>query len=545
MTWLLLISAVLFALAYRWYGNFLNRRFRLDRDRLTPAFDQQDGVDFVPTRASVVFGHHFSSIAGAGPIVGPILAGMYFGWGPTWLWIVLGSIFVGGVHDFGAAFISVRNRGKTIAESAKTLIGPQTGRLFLVFVLLALIYVIIVFLDLTAATFQATPAVATASGWFVAVALLFGWVLRQSKLPFWAQLLIFVPLTWAGLAVGQFFPADLINQRETWVLLLLGYCLIAATLPVSVLLQPRDFLSATFLYGLVVLGLGGTLLSFGQPIHLDVFTGWKSEQAGMLMPVLFITVACGACSGFHSIVASGTTARQIESEGDVRKVNYGAMLVEGLLAVFALATLAILGPDELAGTGNNAVKIFATGAAKFMAQIGVPPSWGATFASLAVTTFLLTTLDTCTRLSRFLVEELVGQRNQMTRWLGTVTVLIAPGALAFTTIDGQPVWKAVWPLFGATNQLMAALALVTVLVYLKRNRIRYGFIVVPALIMIVMPLAALFLIWQEQGTFSLLGAIALGMIALGLVVVAMAARTVLRREPDAPALDDGLSTSQP
>ncbi|MDP0499776.1 MAG: carbon starvation CstA family protein [Verrucomicrobiota bacterium JB022] len=544
MTWLLLLSAVLFALAYRWYGRFLNRRFGLQNERRTPAHDQQDGVDFVPTRTSVVFGHHFSSVAGAGPIVGPILAGLYFGWGPAWMWVVFGSIFVGGVHDYGAAFISVRNKGKTIAECAKTLIGPQTGRLFLLFVLLALIYVIIVFLDLTAATFQATPAVATASGWFIAVAVAFGWVLRRSKLPFWAQLLIFVPLTWLGLALGQWFPADLFNQRGTWVALLLGYCFVAAILPVNVLLQPRDFLSATFLYGLVILGVGGTLLSFGQPVHLEVFRGWESETAGPLMPVLFITVACGACSGFHSIIASGTTARQLNEEADVRRVGYGAMLVEGMLAVFAIATLAILGPEQLAATGQNAVSIFAVGASQFMNKLGVPVTWGTTFASLAVTTFLLTTLDTCTRLGRFLLEELLGQRSRATRWLGTVAVLAGPAALAFTTIDGQPVWKAIWPVFGATNQLLAALALVTVLVYLKRRQIRYGFVIVPALVMTVMPLLSLYLTWRDQGTFSLMGGISLGMIVLGVIVVTMAVRTIIRPEPNAARPEASLSPTQ-
>ncbi|MDP0501862.1 MAG: carbon starvation CstA family protein [Verrucomicrobiota bacterium JB022] len=540
MTWILLISALVFALAFRWYGRFLDRRFQILPARKTPAHVQQDGVDFVPSRASVVFGHHFSSIAGAGPIVGPILAGLYFGWGPTWMWILLGAIFVGGVHDYGSAFISVRNRGKTLAESARSLIGPTTGNLILLFVLLTLIYLIVVFLDLTAATFEATPAVATSSGWFVVVALIFGLTLRKTSMPFWAQLLVFVPLTWFGLALGHWFPADW-GSRDLWVGLLLAYCFLAAVLPVNVLLQPRDFLSATFLYGLIVFGLGGALLAIDQPVELAFFSGWETEAAGPLVPILFTTVACGACSGFHSVVASGTTARQLNTETDVRRIGYGGMLVEGLLAVFALATLAILRPDQLQQTGSNAVQIFATGSSVFMARLGIPPVWGLTFASLAVAAFLLTTLDTCTRLGRFILEELCGCQNTLTRWAGTAAVLVLPAALSFTTIDGQPVWRAVWLLFGATNQLMAALSLVTVLVYLKRRRIKYGFLLVPAVLMVVMPLTALFLIVRAQGGLSLLGLLALGMIILGCVVVTMAARSVFKSRKHLKPLGADLS----
>ena len=524
MTALLLFSLLFFALAYRFFGAFMDRRCGVDDARPTPAHRLRDGVDYVPTRASILFGHHFSSIAGAGPIVGPILAAMYFGWGPTWLWILLGAAFVGGVHDYGAATISARSGGKSIAEAMRTIVGQRTGRLFALFVLLALLYVVIVFLDLTATTFAATPSVATASGWFIWVALLFGWILARTRLSFVTAILIFVPLTYAGLAAGHYFPAPEIG-KNAWAALILVYCFVAAILPVQVLLQPRDFLSSTFLYLLMAAGVSGVFVS-SHAIQIDLFSGWNHPQAGSLVPILFITVACGACSGFHSMVASGTTSKQLDRESDIRRVSYGAMLVEGVLAVFALGTIAILTLDERASAGTP-VAIFAEGAGKFMAALGIPAHLGREFSLLAVSTFLLTTLDTCTRLSRFLLEEFLQRRDRITRMGGTAAVLVLPALAVFQAIDGKPAWQAVWPLFGATNQLMAALALLTFLVFLKSARIRHGFVVPAAAVMVVMPLWALALMAAGNGPLSLLGGIATGMFLLGGFVTVMAVRFVL------------------
>lgn len=520
---LLLLSLVFFALAYRYFGRFMDRRCGIDDARPTPAHTLKDGVDYVPARSSILFGHHFSSIAGAGPIVGPILAGMYFGWGPTWIWILLGAAFVGGLHDYGSAYISTRTGGKSIAEAMRNIVGQRTGRLFALFVLLALIYVIIVFLDLTAATFSQTPEVATASGWFITMALLFGWILRRSKLPFLAAIGLFVPLTYLGLALGHFFPAPLL-ESQTWALIVLGYCFVAAILPVQTLLQPRDFLSSTFLYLLMATGLAGVLFS-RHDLQIAAFSGWNHPQAGTLIPILFITVACGACSGFHSIVSSGTTSKQLSRESDIRRINYGAMLVEGVLAVFALGTLAILSQAEQTAAGTP-VAIFASGAAKFMGSLGLPIELSREFTLLAVSTFLLTTLDTCTRLSRFILEEFMGIRSNRTRLLGTAAVLVLPALAAFQTINGQPAWKAIWPLFGATNQLMAALALLTFLVFLKSARIRYGFVYPAAAIMVVMPLSALALMTAQHGVLSLLGGISFGMLLLGGFVTFMSVRYI-------------------
>ena len=521
---LFIFSLAFFALAYRFFGAFMDRRVGIDKERMTPAHSQRDGVDYVPTRASILFGHHFSSIAGAGPIVGPILAATYFGWGPTWLWILLGAAFVGGIHDYGAAYISTRTGGKSIAEAMRSIVGSLTGRLFALFVLLALVYVIIVFLDLTASTFTEMPTVATASGWFILTALIFGQVLLRSRLPFWAVLLIFVPLTYAGLAIGHYFPAPAIGNH-TWAVIILVYCFVASILPVQMLLQPRDFLSSTFLYVLMLGGILGVFFS-NQPMHLDFITGWDHPQGGSLIPFLFITVACGACSGFHSIVSSGTTSKQLNCETDIRRVNYGAMLVEGVLAVFALGTLAILTLEE---RGATPVATFAIGASRFMSAIGLPEALGREFSLLAVSTFLLTTLDTCTRLSRFILEETLQTRSNLTRWLGTAAVLVLPAVAVFQTIDGQPAWRAVWPLFGATNQLMAALALLTFLVFLKSRSIAYGFILPATVIMVVMPLSALASMSLSNGLNSLIGGISSAMFLLGGFVTFMSVRYVLTR----------------
>ena len=532
LPFILISSCILCFLAYRFYGNFLTDRCQLDDEVKTPAFEKEDGVDYSPTRASVLFGHHFSSIAGAGPIVGPILAATYFGWGPTWIWILVGAILVGGVHDFGSTLMSVRNGGRSIADTMRGLVGEGAGKLFMLFVILALVYVIIVFLDLTANTFTKQPAVATASGWFIAVAVIFGFLMRSGKFSLVQLALLFFPLTFAGLAVGHYFPMVELD-KSLWIWLTLGYCFIAAVLPVGLLLQPRDFLSAGFLYAILGLGLVGMLIS-GENMHMPAFSGWESEKLGMLVPFLFITVACGACSGFHSIVSSGTTSKQIKIESDVRRISYGGMLVEGVLAVFAMGCVAVLTISER-DAGGTPVGLFAAGASKFFGAVGIPRVLGAEFAMLAISTFLLTTLDTCTRLTRFLIEELFSWRNQASRFLGTFGALVLPALLVFQQFPGvdgslQPAWKAIWPLFGATNQLLAALALLTFVVFLKASRVGYGFALLPAIIMIVMPMTALAIMIQKFGIGTMLGGTAAGMFVLGFFLMVTSWRRLTRSD---------------
>ncbi len=516
---LVVATCILLYLAYRFYGSFLVKRCRIDDSRPTPAETMEDGVDYVPTRASIVFGHHFSSIAGTGPIVGPILAALYFGWGPSWIWIIVGSIFIGGVHDFGSLLMSIRNKGQSIATTSRELVGPVTGRLFIIFVLFALIYVLVVFIDLTANTFTTSPVVATASGWFVFAALAFGFLVARTRLTFLWAIVIFVPITFLGLAVGEYVPAPTLD-KNVWLAVVMVYAAVAAVMPVQLLLQPRDFLSSFFLYAVLISGVLGVL--FGMPaIEGAAFKGWVNESASpiYLVPALFITIACGACSGFHSVVASGTTSKQIRKESDIRKIGYGGMLVEGLLATLSLGTIAVLSTADIdAMTARDPVSIFAAGLGKILSPFGFAGAHARDFALLAVSTFLLTTLDTCTRLCRFLVEELFEWRNKTSRYLGTILVLILPALLVFQTYNGQPAWKATWPLFGSTNQLLSSLALITFAVYLRTNRIKAGFVLYPAIAMLTMPLAALAFMAFEHGWNSLLGMASILMLLLGIFV---------------------------
>jgi carbon starvation protein len=521
---LIVATCVLLYLAYRFYGAFLIKRCEIDDGRPTPAQTMTDGVDYVPTRSSIVFGHHFSSIAGSGPIVGPILAALYFGWGPAWIWIVVGSVFIGGVHDFGSMLMSIRNKGQSIATTSRRLVGPLTGRLFIVFVLFALIYVLVVFIDLTANTFTNRPSVATASGWFVLAALAFGFVVARTRFTFAKAIILFVPITFLGLVVGHYLPAPSID-KNTWLLIVMVYAAIAAVMPVHLLLQPRDFLSSFFLYAVLIAGVVGVVI--GLPaIEAPVFKGWINESASpaYLVPALFITIACGACSGFHSIVASGTTSKQIKTESDIRKIGYGGMLVEGLLATLSLGTIAVLSAADFSALqARDPISIFAAGIGKILSPFGLDDSLIRDFALLAVSTFLLTTLDTCTRLCRFLVEELFEWRSSTSRYLGTILVLALPAFLVFQTYNGQPAWKATWPLFGSTNQLLAALALVTFAVFLRTNKIKSNFVLIPAIVMLIMPLVALsFMAYdtaQELGEWmNVISIASLVMLVLGIFV---------------------------
>lgn len=531
---LLIVTCVIAGLAYRFYGGFLDRKMDINDARPTPAVAVNDGVDFVPTRASVVFGHHFSSIAGAGPIVGPIVAAAAFGWGPTWLWVLLGAILVGGVHDFGSTVVSLRYGGRSIVEALRTLVGERTGKIFLLFVLLTLIYVIIVFLDLTASSFVQTPPVATASGWFILTALGFGAMMRIPRISHALVIGFFVPLTYLGLVIGHYFPAPSLS-KEFWIGVISVYCFFAAILPVNTLMQPRDFLSATFLYAIMIVGIAGALLNRGQ-FDLPFYIGFQSENLGMLVPFLFITVACGACSGFHSMVASGTTSKQLRRESDVRKVAYGGMLVEGVLATFAIGCVAVAG-----GLQGNPVSTFAQGAAVFFSALGIPTKLGSEFAMLAVSTFLLTTLDTCTRLARFLIEELFNWSETTSRIGTTLFVVILTTWLTlqqFTGMDGKPTpaWQALWPLFGATNQLLAALALVAVTVFLRSRRISIVFAALPALFMIAMPLTAMTTMALDAKYDTLLRSGAAIQIVLSVFIIAMSLRyLVLPSQQEATA----------
>jgi carbon starvation protein len=507
MLTLLLIAVVLFVVAYRFYGAFLDRQFNMNPARKTPAHAQYDGMDFVPAKTPVLMGHHFSSIAGAGPIVGPIIAVAFFGWLPAVLWIVLGSIFIGGVHDYSALVISIRNKARSIAQVAKRMMSPLAHRLYLAFIWLAMVYVLVAFVDLTASGFVSDGGVASSSGMYVVLAVLMGLVVYRSRLSLLGASIIFVPLVFAAIYFGQHIPIGPLpalvhgDPKSTWTVILLGYCFVASVTPVWILLQPRDYLSSFLLLACIVGGLGGIVV--GHPsLNTPAFTGFDSN-IGFLFPALFITIACGACSGFHSIVASGTTAKQLNDERNARPVAYGSMLTEGLLALIAVGAIVVAGG---ALDGQSPPAIFASGMGTFLGSLGVPKALGTSFGLLALSTFLLTTLDTCTRLGRYIFEEFIGVWSRTWHVVATAATLILPLWLALTEFHDAtgkviPAWQAIWPVFGATNQLLGALALLTTAVWLKRTGRRTIYVFLPMLFMLAVTLLALaMLVWQDGPT---------------------------------------------
>ena len=560
---LLLSAIVLFVLAYRFYGAWIARKLRLDDAHAVPSEYMYDGTDYVPAKTPVLFGHHFSSIAGAGPIVGPILAGLFFGWLPVVVWIVLGSILVGGVHDFGSMVASIRHKARSIAELAKDYMTPLSFRLFLAFIWLTMVYIIVVFIDLTAVSFIDTrdaaghetaqgTGVAVAAGSFLVLAILLGLVNNRTRMPVWASTLIFVPalLLVVGLSSlihsdGGYIPALFSEPKHLWILVLLAYCLIASVTPVWILLQPRDYLSSFLLYltvlggglGILVATLGGgfqvtwpVLVDSGHPVFSEV------AHLGPLFPILFITVACGACSGFHSIVSSGTTAKQLARESDARRIGYGGMLVEGVVAIIALGT--IMGLSFGAGAlRSDPVGLFSAGIGQFFGALGIPVRYGTMLGLLTLSTFLLTTLDTCTRLARFVLQEFLGWDNALARnrWTATVITLALPLFLVFvtyTTPTGQviPVWRAIWPVFGATNQLLAGLALLAVTIWLKRTGRTWQFVGAPMVFMIGMTLSATILLASSSATALPVRLISGFLLVLGVMMVVEAFRAL--RKPD-------------
>jgi carbon starvation protein len=561
---LLLIAAIAsFALAYRLYGGFVARRLEVSDRHAVPSETLYDGTDYVPARTAILFGHHFSSIAGAGPIVGPILAAMFFGWLPALIWIVLGSIFVGGVHDFGSLVASVRHRAKSIAELARQYMSPLSYKLFLAFIWLTLVYVIVVFLDLTAVSFIDTPGstgaaevqgtgVAVASGIFMVLAIGLGLTLHQTKAPLWMATTGFVGVlltaaVWSSgiTSDGAYLPKFLGDARETWSVVLLVYCFIASITPVWALLHPRDYLSSFLLYlavlgggiGLIMGSLSGRILPT-YPALIDpsdpVFD--TIPHLGPLFPILFITIACGACSGFHSMVSSGTTAKQVSCETDARRIGYGGMLTEGVVAVISVACVMMLGFSAQT-LGQNPVTVYAQGMGAFLNSFGLPVRVGTMLGLLTLSTFLLTTLDTCTRLGRYVLQELFDWDNRVAwnRVKSTLITLIIPIVMAYTTYTTPagvelPVWRAIWPVFGSTNQLLAGLALLAVTFWLKRTGRKWLFAGVPTVFMISITMSALVLQISSPVTATPVRAIAIALFALGAVLVIEAIRIFGRPE---------------
>lgn len=513
---LIVVAIGCLSAGYLVYGRFLARKYGLDAKRETPAHTKRDGVDYVPTKAPVLMGHHFASIAGAAPIIGPIVAAV-FGWVPVLLWILIGSIFLGGVHDFSALVASVRHGGKTIGEVIEEHVGKAGKRLFLAFAWFLLVLVIAVFAHAVANVFVKEPATATASFLFIIVALVFGMSVYRYKTPLWLSSIIGIALLVGCIAVGIRYPIEL--SYNAWKLVLFVYVFFAAVAPVWVLLQPRDYLCSFLLYALLVAGVIG-IFAANPKMTSPAFTTFNVEGKGFLFPILFVTVACGAISGFHSLVSAGTTAKQLNKETDAKPIGYGSMLIEGLLAVIALITATtILKSDytSLMGEGGP-IAVFSSGIGSFISHIGVPEKTGVTFAALAISAFALTTLDTATRLGRFMFEEFfegIGPQAILSknRYVGTLATIAVAMLFTFTGTRA-----ALWPLFGSANQLLASLTLLAITVWLTKLGKRTEFVRYPMYFMFCVTLTALgFMVYNNicAGNITL---IVISVLLLGVAV---------------------------
>ena len=488
MTAILIILAaiVLLVIGYLTYGAWLAKEWGVDPTRKTPAIEVNDGVDYVAAKPAVLMGHHFSSIAGAGPINGPIQAAV-FGWVPVFLWCIVGGIFIGGLHDYGALFASTRNGGKSVGEIIKTSMGKRAKNLFIIFALLVLILVIASFVNVVAGTFFSDNAgfittnptgnetTAMVSVLFIVLAIIYGMLTTKMGMKTGPATVIGLIGVVAALFIGLNFGIAM--GRTTWIVIIAAYITIASIVPVWILLQPRDYLSSYLLYAMMVIAVVGIILSgignLGGPANftLPAFTG----KAGMF-PTLFITVACGACSGFHSLIASGTTAKQLENEKDAKLIGYGAMLIESALGIISLIAVGMVADKFIvdgAFQGAPAVA-FATGIAT---MFGVETSavYGTIYAllTLAVSVFALTSLDSGTRLSRYMFGELLlkegeaswqdatGLRKVFTHPIVCTLVMVVIGSV----LGGMSL-SAIWGLFGAANQLLAGLALMAVAAWL-------------------------------------------------------------------------------
>lgn len=539
------IIAVVFllfiSLAYHFYGGWVARQFQLDDARITPAHTHEDGVDYVPTRPFYLFAQHFSAIAAAGPIAGPIVACQHFGWLPCLLWISLGVVTIGAVHDFASLTLSVRHGGHSIADVTGNLMGKTAGRAMMTFIWIALLYIIVAFTDITAGSFVSRPeemaglnlnfhpggAVAAASIGYMLISVILGLVEKYLKPPMWLSTIIFVPLTFATCWAGTYYSEIFIFSATTWAMIILVYCAIASVVPVWILLQPRGYLGGFILYSAIGLGIIGVFFG-GYEIKQPAFTSFDPIAGGSLFPFLFVTIACGACSGFHGLVCSGTTSKQIDKEKHMHHVGYGAMLAEGFVALIALAIVMIMAPEDIKGLKPGT--IYGRGLGEFLTLIIGKEhlAFAITFGAMAFSTFVFDTLDVSTRLGRYLIQELTGMKGKAGAFLGTILTLAIPGLILLTMQEGS--WSKFWTLFGASNQLLAALSLLSITLWLYEQRKRIAFTLLPMLFVLAITFWALIKMtwsnWQlAQGVDVALlnsgASLALLLLAVYLVVVAL------------------------
>ena len=504
---MMVIAIVVLGGAYIFYGRYLEKKWGIDPNAKTPAYEMEDGVDYVPADTNIVFGHQFASIAGAGPINGPIQAAI-FGWLPVLLWILIGGVFFGAVQDFSAMYASVKNKGRSIGSIIETYIGKTGKKLFLLFCWLFCILVVAAFADVVAGTFNgfltaddgtvskitANGAVATTSMLFIIEAVCLGMILRYGKLHKWVNTAIAIVMLVGAVALGMNFPMYL--PRTTWHVIIFIYILIASVAPVWSLLQPRDYLNSYLLIFMIIAAIVGVFVANPQ-CHLEAFTSFNIDGQ-TLFPILFVTIACGAVSGFHSLVSSGTASKQIKNEKNMLPVSFGAMLMESMLAIIALIAVASFADGEAAAQGlTTQPQIFAGAIANFLSVVGLPHSLVFTLINLAVSAFALTSLDSVARVGRLSFQEFFldsdTDEENMSPFLKVVTnkyfatVITLVLAYMLTKVG----YAEIWPLFGSANQLLSVLALVACAVFLKKTKRQGCMLWIPMVFMMAVTFTAL------------------------------------------------------
>ena len=564
---ILLISLVVLVAGYMVYGRWLAKEWGIDPSRKTPAHELQDGVDYVPARAAVLMGHHFSSIAGAGPINGPIQAAA-FGWVPVMLWVLIGGIFFGGVHDFGALFASVRNKGQSIGVVINETMGKRAKRLFLIFAWLTLLLVVAAFASIVASTFGATNAAGAAiegatldanlstamiSILFIVLAIVFGILVYRKNVPVGIAsvcgcigivLIVVIGLNWHPIALSY----------NTWMYVLAVYILIASVTPVWILLQPRDYLSSFLLYFMIavaIIAVVGAALTGTGHVDMPAFTGFVNttesgvfaSSRGTLFPALFITIACGAISGFHSLVSSGTTAKQIDNERDAMPIGYGAMLIECVVAILSLCAVGYVFKDVQAGEIGAPTAVFATGLSRMLGSFTNEGVQNVIYQMLilAVSVFCLTSLDTATRLARYMFQEFFLEDGETPKDVtGPRAILVNPYVATIITVVlgialGLTGYSKIWPLFGAANQLLAALGLLAVCAWLgsigRNNKMFY----IPMCFMLVVTISSLIQTilakFKAGDTWSYIqGGIAVVLVVLAIILAVTALQTLSKQK---------------
>lgn len=534
-------------LGYRIYGSFIEKKVvKIDNSRPTPAREFNDGIDYVPSKRLILFGHHFSSIAGVGPIIGPLLAVLYFGWFGALLWVALGSVFLGAVHDYTSLMISVKNKGTSLGDISEKILRRRTKLIFSVFIWLAMALIIAVFAVVASQTLVSQPEIVIPTFGLVFVAMIFGFLIYKKGVNIPSATVLALIVLFLLIYIGQLYPVELPSQilgfspQNFWFFILIVYSLFASSFPVWFLLQPRDYISTWILF--LGLGLGYLGLIVSHPsINAPAFFSFSST-GGPLWPMLFVIIACGAISGFHSVVAGGTTAKQLPDEASGKFIGFGGMLTEaalgGLVILIAASALrwdptgvkSEFGYQYLMITLGDPIKAFATGYGRLVSSLpGLSLTIGLFFGMIMLNAFVLTTLDTGTRLGRFIFTELLGKKVSLfrNRWISSAAILIFAGVLGAT--EG---YKTIWPILGASNQLVAALALIVVSSYLVGIRRPKSYTMYPALFMLATTIAAL--VYQGyvffQGGRYLLGVVTVVLIVLAAVIVYDARSILLFRK---------------